>query len=82
MPQTVSIADRDGLAHELQLCPFCGSDDLWIDEPSPFLASAPQEPEEREMCEGFVMCYECRAAGPMALTLHEVCSLWNRRPAK
>jgi Lar family restriction alleviation protein len=49
----------------LRPCPFCGSQDLWI--------NGDFDPK-------FVVCQGCSAFGPTAPTITQATNRWNRRP--
>jgi Lar family restriction alleviation protein len=78
---TVRIADSNGRKHDLELCPFCGSDDLDIEEPSGARISSLQEPFESDVYKGFVVCYDCCASGPTDYDVLAVVNRWNDRSA-
>ena len=50
---------------ELKPCPFCGSDELWVDEIGGAYAC--------------VTCANCGCDGPGGMNTEEAYALWNRR---
>lgn len=79
MSERLSIADSNGKRWQLERCPFCGSDDLWIDEPMAAEIVSPADPPERDVIQGCIACYDCGAGGPFKNTTAEAVSAWNDR---